>query len=356
MAPSTTTSPIVIGTGLLALDVLVAGGPPALTAGGTCGNVIATLSWLGWNARPVARLNGDAAANAVRQDLSRFGVRLDLAEQAPTVPTPVIVERLRPGPDGAGVHRFSLTCPSCKTWLPRHQPVPARAIRELLESFLSTQVFFFDRLSRGALLLAERTAAEGGLVWFEPSKVDDQALFAEALAVTHVLKYSRERLPDLAARAVGRHGPLLEIETAGAQGLRYRGLGLEKPKRWRALPAVPAVAVVDTAGAGDWFSATLINQVGRSGLQGLEVLLGQDEAAVVHAVCRAQAASAVSCAFAGARGAMYALLPAAFAQRVDDRLAARPGKPEPEPIWPRGLVNESFCGGCDSFLEACART
>ena len=48
--------PTVVGTGLVALDVVVSGDDVKYFAGGTCGNVLTCLSYLGWDAKPVARL------------------------------------------------------------------------------------------------------------------------------------------------------------------------------------------------------------------------------------------------------------------------------------------------------------
>ncbi|NJR56859.1 MAG: hypothetical protein HC768_21350 [Acaryochloris sp. CRU_2_0] len=52
-------SPIAIGTGLLALDVVFSdrlNDPLGLWAGGTFGNVMVALSYLGWDSYPIARL------------------------------------------------------------------------------------------------------------------------------------------------------------------------------------------------------------------------------------------------------------------------------------------------------------
>jgi fructokinase len=350
MARKTVDQPIAMGTGLLALDVILAGGSPIFAAGGTCGNVMAILGWLGWQTMPVARLNGDAAARVVREDLLKFGVRLDWAEQTPSTATPVIIERLRS--DGTGEHRFSLRCPNCRAWLPRYQPVPVKAMRELLDRASAPQVFFFDRLSRGALLLAERTAQGGGIVWFEPSKIDDDAMFEEALAIAHVLKYSRERLPDLASIPLRAEGPLLEIETAGAQGLRYRGKGLRAPARWRQVGAVKATGMVDTSGAGDWFTASLIDQMARKGRADFESSLREKEAVLNALFRRAQAASAVACAFAGARGAMYALDRTKFISCVEDRLADRPHALVPSPASSPHHTRDSLCKDCGTAPES----
>jgi hypothetical protein len=61
-------TPKVLGTGLIALDVVINtefDRVPFFWAGGTCGNVMTILSSLGWDSYPVARLNGDSASRRV---------------------------------------------------------------------------------------------------------------------------------------------------------------------------------------------------------------------------------------------------------------------------------------------------
>ena len=58
--------PVAVGTGLLALDVIVNAeteGPPQCFAGGSCGNVLTILSYLDWNTFPVARLSQGLATD-----------------------------------------------------------------------------------------------------------------------------------------------------------------------------------------------------------------------------------------------------------------------------------------------------
>lgn len=44
----------------------------------------------------------------------------------------------------------------------------------------AAEVFFFDRVSRGALQLAKASSERGAVVVFEPSGVGDPNLFREA--------------------------------------------------------------------------------------------------------------------------------------------------------------------------------
>ena len=58
-------------------------------------------------------------------------------------------------------------------------------------------MFFFDRVSPGALHLARACAERGAIVFFEPSGVGNATLFRQAWEVAHVVKYSHERLSEL---------------------------------------------------------------------------------------------------------------------------------------------------------------
>ena len=93
--------PKVFGTGLIALDLVIgADGESSIQswAGGTCGNVIAILAYLGWRAFPIARMNGDPASDRVRADLRRWGVGLDFTGCTPTSHTPIVIQQNSPGP------------------------------------------------------------------------------------------------------------------------------------------------------------------------------------------------------------------------------------------------------------------
>ena len=94
------TQPKIFGTGLIALDLVIGPDPETPVrswTGGTCGNVLSILAWLGWDAYPIARMNGDVASERVRVDMARWGVHLDWTTCAPTTDTPVIVQEIRRG-------------------------------------------------------------------------------------------------------------------------------------------------------------------------------------------------------------------------------------------------------------------
>jgi fructokinase len=67
--------PVCIGSGLVALDVVISNNPSVpnqFLAGGSCGNVITILSYLGWDCYPIARLSNNVAGDILIHDLLRM--------------------------------------------------------------------------------------------------------------------------------------------------------------------------------------------------------------------------------------------------------------------------------------------
>jgi hypothetical protein len=82
--------PAAVGSGLVALDVVVNRSSEDVQyfAGGTCGNVLTILSFLGWNSKPVSRLNDDIPAQWLIEDLETWGVDTSLVSTTDDGSTP----------------------------------------------------------------------------------------------------------------------------------------------------------------------------------------------------------------------------------------------------------------------------
>ncbi|MBI4446315.1 MAG: carbohydrate kinase [Acidobacteria bacterium] len=348
-----TRRPSVVGTGLIALDVVIeekTKREPWLWTGGTCGNVLAILSYLGWEAFPVARLNGDAASRCVEEDLSRWGVRLDHAKTNPGARTPIVVHRITKTSAGLPSHRFSWTCPNCGAWLPGYQPVRASAAERIIPHLRTPKVFFLDRVSRGALELARACIAKGALVFFEPAGFGEPRLFKEALVLAHILKYSHERIRSFQGMGEGK-GPLLEIETLGAEGLRYRSrITGASTDGWERLEAFEVIELRDAAGAGDWCTAGIIHRLGQRGLGGL---MKASHFQLADALRFGQALAAWNCRYSGARGGMYAVEKEKFQLQVKSVISSNGSKALCREV-PTAVVRQTFeciCPGCAAMTE-----
>jgi sugar/nucleoside kinase (ribokinase family) len=335
--------PRAFGTGLIALDLVMSANPnlPVQAwAGGTCGNVLSILAYLGWESYPIARMNGDPASDRVKADMSRWGVRLDFAGCEPTSHTPIIVQEIRRRRDGSPTHRFSWACPRCGQWLPSFKPVTRQTVGAVGDGLNGAQVFFMDRLSRAALILAARAADAGAIVMFEPSGKSDPKLFAEALQLAHIVKYADQRFSEADGAMASDSATIVEIQTMGIEGLRYRHR-LGKPSDWTHLPAIRAPQFLDSCGSGDWCSAGLLSKIAGAGLSGLKCASLEN---LIGALRYGQALAAWNCAFEGARGGMYAVERDGFDNLIGQILNGRLGGPIPEP---KAMVEETVsCPAC----------
>ena len=342
--------PAVYGTGLFALDVVHSADesqPVRAWAGGTCGNVLTILSFLGWSAYPIARLNGDDASLQVKSDFLQWGVHLDFAECAPTCATPIIVQKIRRDKNGVPIHRFAWNCPHCGNWLPGFKPVTASNMSWILPEIREPKVFFMDRLSRAALSLATCAAEQGAIIVFEPSAKMDSRLLNEVLQLAHVIKYADQRIPDIEVVDCKNSSIQLEIQTFGEDGMRYRSnLPKARTKGWVHLPALHAPVLADTCGAGDWCTAGLISMIGAEGLKGF---LQLNTIMLRSALKFGQALAAWTCGFEGARGGMYYIDKKTFDIQIQHILKGEAAK---SPEWPEqqntsSLLSPVICPACN---------
>jgi fructokinase len=344
--------PSVYGTGLLALDLVIKAEesqPIRAWAGGTCGNVLTILGFLGWESYPIARLNGDVASMRVKSDLQKWGIHLDFAECNPTSSTPIIVQRIHRDKNGVPKHKFTWSCPHCGHWLPGYKPVTIKNTSWILPKIGKPNVFFMDRLSRAALLLAAHAAEKGAIIFFEPSSKMNLNLLTEALQIAHIVKYAEQRFSGFDDVRCKTNGYRLEIQTLGQNGLRYRSsLPKANSKDWTHIAAVPAPLVADTCGAGDWCTAGLISMIGTSGYKGLQQL---KKDALQSALHFGQVLAAWACGFEGARGGMYSVDKKTFDMQIKKTMKGEhvKGCKPIEQIYNSTLKASIICPACSSY-------
>ncbi len=309
--------PTAYGTGLIALDAVVnenSTEPIRYYTGGTCGNVLLALTFLGWSSGPIARLGSDSAADSIVSDLKHWKAKLQYLHQDDGDGTPIIIHKISRNRSGQSVHSFSWRCPICGNRFPPYKPVLASTAEAVSKRIKKVDVFFFDRVSRGALILARACEENGAVVVFEPISVGNPILFREACQIAHVVKYSHERMSESPTELDESKSVRLHIETQGEHGLRYR---TRKPGKsfgaWNTSEALSIENVRDSAGAGDWCTAGIISQIACRGLAGLDKCNGDE---IRKAVQYGQALAAWTCTFDGARGGMYATSRTAFAAQI----------------------------------------
>lgn len=294
---------IALGAGLVTLDVIVNGTPttPAkLCAGGSCGNVLSILSFLGWEAKPIARLANNKASENLFNDFLNFNVNTSLITQSEDGKTPIIIHRILKDKNGNPKHKFEFKVPNTDTWLPMYKPVLASSVNNLILKQSICNIFYFDRVSRSTIELAKHYKNNGALIVFEPSSLKEDKQFLECLSLADIIKFSNDRIGNYSTLFPFPNG-LLEIETMGKEGLQYRLKSDENPK-WKIIPSFEFNNVIDNAGAGDWCTAGIINELGFNGIQSFA---DSNKEKIEKALLIGQVLGGINCMYDGARGVMY---------------------------------------------------
>jgi len=303
-------SPTIVGAGLVVLDVILRNGTkdPIFSAGGTCGNVLAGLSFLGWKSTVISRAGSDLTGRMLLQDLSHDGVDTRFVTVEDSIRTPRIVERLNSNGRYAS-HRFLLNCPTCHAYLPRFRSPRLDFVASFCGTHKAPKVYFFDKVTPATLRLARVYREAGALIFFEPSKLKLNDEMKEAVRLCHVLKYSSSQKTQVvkAVEDSDKLGtaepqePRLTIQTMGDQGLSFRFI---KSDQWCHQKGFRIRRLYDPCGAGDWCTVGFLFRLQELALENnMELLDMLQFGSVVDSSLRfAQMLSSLSCVFVGARG------------------------------------------------------
>ena len=295
----------IIGTGIFNLDTIVVREYPEWPAmrpfkdkvvleevGGTCGNVMCMLSWLGWDAKPVVYLDDSAEGRKVAEDLKRYGCDCRYVTNKPGGGTTLLRCTHKKTADGQHVMSVRTGSPGGSRFPKRHF---LRA-RDEAPAFLETvqeapAVFFFDDPAAGNRLIAKGMKEKGALVYFEPGRIMTGAKL-EAIELSDIIKFSDEAFPDV--DFADGFSDKLFIQTLGAKGVRIKYM--DRP--WETVDGMKNDHVIDTEGAGDWFSSAFINALAEAG--------SLDYEGVMSAVKAALVVSSESVGYMGSKGYIHA--------------------------------------------------
>ncbi len=298
----------VAGTGFTVLDRVYGGEGPVEALGGSCGNVLISLAMLNRSVAPIIALGCDAVGDTLVSTFVQAGANVRYIMRKHGIASPVLAQQLDLD---SGRHWFATVCPDTQVEFPRYTSIGPSDVLEAREVIDHCRVFYADRVSEAIVGAMEAAAGSGALVYFEPSAIDDTALFERALRVTKILKYSSDRLADSVSAWLDMDA--ISIVTHGADGLELRQGAM---RYW--CRAIEADIVRDTCGSGDMVSVGLIDWL----LSGHTAYDAWSIDAVLGGVVAGQRLAAVNCAYAGARG-FFEHHGAAAARAVLDGAGAR---------------------------------
>ena len=297
---------VCLGAGFLALDILEHPEKKDLITycGGSLGNVCSILANYGWDSYPIARLRNDKAAQYIVDDLLKLGVHTDLVEISSKGLTPIVFQR-NLIKNGQAIHKFQFYSRGQKVWRPIFRLPLLSSVNAIQKELINVDVFYFDRVSPAILRLAEFYKLQGALIYFEPSSFGELQRFIKAVSLSDIIKFSNSNISEY-SKVIPRPIGKLEIETLGSYGLRYRRSCSE---RWKQIESLKAEDVKDTSGAGDWFSATLIDKISELGKL-------PEEAVLPDILYNCQKNSTKNCRFYGAKGLLYGKLNSIYGESL----------------------------------------
>ena len=212
-------APTIVGAGLVALDVIInirKQTLPILQAGGSCGNILTILSYLGWHSYPMARLENNSATLELINDLEKWKVNTSLIS-IKNGSTPIIIENINIKKNGVPFHRFKFVCPSCNSVFPRYKPVLYKNVNNVIGKVPTPQAYYFDRVTRSSFEIGTISKKNGALIMFEPTGVKNERLFIKCLKISDIVKYSNSFSKH--AKSLLKKNPVpLEIKTMGEEG------------------------------------------------------------------------------------------------------------------------------------------
>ncbi|WIW00288.1 PfkB family carbohydrate kinase [Kinneretia aquatilis] len=266
--------------------------------GGSTGNVLSILAFLGWESLPLVNLGRDHVGATIHREFTKLGANMRHVRLDRSLTSPLLYQFAG---EPTEAPRYSFACPVCGQTRRFHENLVDSGGEDFARCAAESNVFFFDRVTAGTVRMAQAARAGGAFVFFEPSSISaDRYLFDAALSSAHVVKYSVDRIGEPLGQNLA--SGFIEIQTLGARGLRFRKHSLVPD--WIELPALRSSSVADTSGAGDWCTAGFLHAL-FARREGFEIRdLSYND--IYRSLRLGQSIASLSVRHVGARGLMRA--------------------------------------------------
>lgn len=263
--------------------------------GGTCGNVMSILAWMGWHTLPAARLDNSETGLLIKADLESYGCDTRLVSNTPDGGTTILDIIHKTGRDGKPKTAYMAHSPRGGRFV-NHRFWTLKQAQALFDSLEEMpDVFFFDRCAPGNILLAQLFHERGVLVYYEPNELVDRN-FLRAVATSDIVKFSNEKHPDVSFTE--GFTDKLFIQTLNEKGLRFK----LRAEGWMTIPPEHNPHAVDGEGAGDWTTSTFINELGHHHMLTFDRI---HQPNVTHCLEEAQRVASMSVSYLGAKGLIH---------------------------------------------------
>ena len=263
--------------------------------GGTAGNVMSILAWMGWHSLPAARLDDSEVGLQLKADLESYGCDTRYLTNTPDGGTTILDIIHKTGRDGKPKTAYLAHSPRGGRFV-NHRFWTLKQAQELFDSLEEMpDVFFFDRCAPGNILLAQLFHERGVLVYYEPNEPVDRN-FLRAVAASDIVKVSNEKHPDVSF--IEGFTDKLFIQTMSEKGLRFK----LRAEGWITIPPEHNPHVVDGEGAGDWTTSAFIHEMGHHRMLTFDRIHLPN---VTHCLEEAQRVASQSVSYIGAKGLIH---------------------------------------------------
>lgn len=263
--------------------------------GGTCGNVMSILAWMGWHTLPAARLDDSEAGLLIKADLESYGCDTRFVSNTPDGGTTILDIIHKTGRDGKPKTAYMAHSPRGGRFV-NHRFWTLKQAQTLFDSLEEMpDVFFFDRCAPGNILLAQLFHERGVLVYYEPNEPVDRN-FLRAVAASNIVKFSDEKHPDVSFTE--DFTDKLFIQTLNEKGLRFK----LRAEGWITIPPEHNPHAVDGEGAGDWTTSAFINEMGHHHMLTFDRI---HQPNTWHCLQEAQRVASESVSYIGAKGLIH---------------------------------------------------
>ena len=185
--------------------------------GGSTGNVLSILAFLGSESLPLVNLGRDHIGATIHREFTKLGVNMRHVRLNRGLMSPLLYQFAS---EPSEAPHYSFACPVCGQTRRFHENLVNSGGDEFVRCAAESNVFFFDRVTAGTVRMARAARAGGAFVFFEPSSISaDRELFDAALSCAHVVKYSVNRIREPLDHRLS--SGFVEIQTLGARGLRF---------------------------------------------------------------------------------------------------------------------------------------
>lgn len=236
--------------GFSANDYLIENDGPILGPflGGSAANVAAILASFGLKVSFVGMVGDDEGGAVVLRELKQFGVDTRAILKNPIIGTPFCYEILETIDDLYVGHTFETSTLDKQKISQKY----SRYDRDKLPSFIKNGKFNAIYINKQDPFIFDMYT-DDSIIYYEPDYIDDIYIHHKIASMCHVLKYSHTQFADCGVD-IACAAQRLVIETFGARGATFRD-GQEG--HWIHIHLDKA-RIVDAAGAGDWFSASIL--------------------------------------------------------------------------------------------------